>query len=342
MNIKMTAPRTRSFSFYRLPRASSNTTAEILHGLRLPQKTIDPKFFYDAHGSQLYEKITKTFDYYVTRAEEEILRRYMPAIAAAVGTDAVVIEPGAGSCRKIEYLLDGLRPSLYVPIDISATTLESACSRLMTRYEWLPCFGIGADFDQLDRIDDLLPKQRRIVFFPGSTIGNFEPENAARFLRRLRKLVQPDGGLLIGVDNVKDVDVLERAYDDRGGITAAFNKNMLNHINRIAPANFDTDAFEHRAVWNSEKSRIEMHLVSRADQVVEVADRTLHLKAGETLHTENSYKYTRASFRALAAEAGFQCAKIWHDQRDYFTLYYFQCDPHTLIGEHRRAISSFH
>lgn len=333
MNSKVMASNPRSFSFYCLPQSRSHVVAEILQGLRQPQKMINPKFFYDARGSQLYEFITKTFDYYVTRTENEILRRYSPAIAATVGTDALIIEPGSGNCKKIEYLLEALRPSLYVPVDISVNTLEAACARLSARYDWLACFGIAADIEQFDEITELLPNKRRVVFFPGSTIGNLDPEKAMRLLRRLRKLVQLDGGVLIGVDNVKDAAVLERAYNDRGGFTAAFNKNVLFHINRTANANFSAAAFEHRAIFNAEKSRVEMHLVSLYEQNAKVAGETFHFREGETIHTESSYKYTRPVFNALAAEAGLHCVQTWHDERDYFSLYYFECDPRTVIGE---------
>jgi L-histidine Nalpha-methyltransferase len=335
MNSKITVPRSRSFSFYRLPQPRADFVAEILAGLNKSQKTIDPKFFYDFHGSQLYEKITRTFDYYVTRAENEILRRYASAITNIVGTDAVIIEPGSGSCKKVEYLIEALHPSLYVPIDISVGMLETACSRLASRYDWLSCFGIAGDINQFGPIANLLPsEQRRVVFFPGSTIGNFEPERAGQLLQNLRKLVQLRGGLLIGVDNIKEPEILERAYNDGGGITAVFNKNVLIHINRIAHAEFSPATFEHRAYFNREHSRIEMHLVSRCDQIVKVAGEAISFKQGETIHTENSYKYSRAAFRALAAEAGLHCVKTWHDQHDYFTLYYFSCDPNTVINEY--------
>ncbi|HEY3698598.1 MAG TPA: L-histidine N(alpha)-methyltransferase [Spongiibacteraceae bacterium] len=334
MNSSIVLQRNQPFSFYRFPLARSNATAEILAGLRKPQKIIDPKFFYDQRGSQLYEKITQTSDYYVTRAENEILRRYAPAIAATVGIDAIVIEPGSGNCRKIEYLLPALRPRLYVPVDISETPLQSACARLHARYDWLECIGIAADYSQFDRIAELLPTARRVAFFPGSSIGNFCPEAAVNFLRRLRDLVDLEGGVLIGVDNVKDESILNRAYNDRPGVTAAFNKNVLRHINRLADADFVPEAFDHLAFFNRDKARIEMHLVSRVDQIVTIAGEAIKIAAGEKIHTENSYKYTRPSFIALATEAGLRCQQTWHDQQDYFTLYYLICDPDTVISEY--------
>ncbi len=333
MNSNLMVPSARSFSMYRFPQTRASSVAEILRGLRRPQKMLDPKLFYDARGSRLYEKITKTFDYYVTRTENEILRRHVTSIASVVGGDAVLIEPGSGNCKKVEYLLEALHPSLYVPIDISVGVLEAACSRLASRYEWLSCFGIAADLSQFVNLADLLPDQRRIVFFPGSTIGNYNPEEAVRFLRIIRRLVQLEGGVLIGVDNVKNTEVLEPAYNDGGGFTAAFNKNALVHINRIAGADFNPETFAHRAFFNSDQSRVEMHLVSRLAQTVKVGGEVFNFAAGETIHTENSYKYTRPAFRALAAEAGLNCVKTWHDERDYFTLYYFTCDPHTVMSE---------
>ncbi len=325
-------PRTREFDFYHIPQPRSDVFAEILSGLSAPQKTIDPKFFYDTRGSQLYEKITQTEDYYLTRAENEILRRSNLSIAALIGRRAAIVEPGAGNCSKIEYLLDALRPDVYVPVDVASVTLESACARLVENYLWLDCVGVVADFNQLDYVTELLPNRQKIAFFPGSTLGNMEPDVALLFLRRLRALVGREGGILIGLDNVKDEAVLNRAYNDSEGVTAAFNKNVLQRLNRIAGADFEPEYFSHRAFFNARESRIEMHLVSLHNQRVQIGEHVIALREGETIHTENSYKYTRESFCHLADQAGLQCVRTWHDQRDYFTLYYLVPSLEKLIA----------
>lgn len=319
------------YDFYHIPQPQNNLVAEIVHGLSQPKKTINPKFFYDLRGSMLYEKITQTDDYYLTRAETEILIKQRLSIAALVGRHTAIIEPGAGNCRKIEILMDELRPDVYVPMDVSSAVLDTACARLTENYLWLDCIGVVADFNQLEYIAELLPSRRKVAFFPGSTLGNLEPLSAIQFLEQLRSIVGAKGGILIGVDNVKDEAVLNRAYNDSQGITAAFNKNVLSRLNRIAGGNFHPENFSHYAFFNKNLSRIEMHLVSAVDQLVKIGGTTVSFTRGETIHTENSYKYSKASFTALAADAGLQCIKTWTDSQNRFTLYYLAEDHDSKI-----------
>lgn len=320
MNMLGTLP-VKEYDFFTFSNPKNNEVKDILHGLGLPQKKIDPKYFYDERGSALYESITKTDDYYLTASENEILSRHALAIAAISPRNSTVIEPGAGNCRKIEFLLGALRPDVYVPVDVSRESLESACSRIAAKYVWLDCIGVVGDFNYIDNIAELTPNRHRIVFFPGSTLGNMEPAAAVQFLSKLRKIIGFEGGILIGVDNVKEKSILNLAYNDRAGITAEFNKNILLSLNATAGTNFVPENFEHKAFFNEEKSRIEMHLVSKHHQTIRLAGESIFIERGETLHTENSYKYTGAAFRQLAGKAGLRCTHTWRDKRKYFTVY---------------------
>ncbi len=312
----------KEYDFFTFSSQQDNPVRDVLSGLMQPQKRIDPRFFYDACGSALYEKITRTDDYYVTATENEILRSHALAIATIAPRHATIIEPGAGNCRKIEYLLGALRPDIYMPVDVSSAELESACARLAAKYVWLDCVGVMGDFHHIETIAELLPSRCRVVFFPGSTLGNMEPSAAVQFLIRLKRITGFEGSVLIGIDNVKDEEILNRAYNDRDGITVEFNKNILSSVNNAAGTNFDPENFEHRAFFNTQKSRIEMHLVSRCHQSVTLGEERIFIDRGETIHTENSYKYTETAFRALASKAGLRCTHAWKDQRNYFTLYH--------------------
>lgn len=323
MNTLETLP-LKEYDFFTFSEHKNNIEQEVLSSLSLPQKKLDPKFFYNDRGSHLYEEITKTTDYYPTATENEILRTHALAIAAVAPRKATVIEPGAGSCRKIEYLLGALRPDVYMPIDVSSTALEAACARLAAKYVWLDCVGVVGDFNHIESIAELLPKRRSLVFFPGSTIGNMEPSAAVQFLSKLRKIIGNDGGILIGADTVKDEKVLNLAYNDRQGITAEFNKNILLSLNESIGTEFSPENFEHRAFFNKYQSRIEMHLESKYNQMVWVAGEPIFFERGETIHTENSYKYTEELFCKVAAKAGLRCANTWTDQRRYFSLYYLR------------------
>jgi dimethylhistidine N-methyltransferase len=317
-------PAPENVAFHDLHPALGDSRAEALAGLRAAQKRVDPKHFYDAHGSRLFEAITRLPEYYPTRTETAILRREARAIAGKCGTGSVLIEPGSGNCEKVQLLLDALRPAAYVPLDISAAFLCDAAAALGEAFPWLPVRAICADFNAAPELDAYLPPGRRLIFYPGSTIGNLEPPVAQDFLRRLAGWVGEDGGALIGVDLHKDAATLERAYNDSAGVTAAFNLNALNSLNRLLEADFDPAAFSHRAFYNAERQRIEMHLVSHRDQVVHCAGEPVAFAEGETLHTENSYKYTIDGFAHLAAGAGLAVREHWVDPDRLFSVHYLE------------------
>lgn len=297
---------------------------ELLTGLRCRPRRIAPKFFYDQQGSRLFDAITLQPEYYPTRTERDILRRAAMDIGDCVGRDCVLIEPGSGSCEKVELLLAALAPRAYIPMDISADHLAAAAQRLAQRWPELPIYAITADYNRTLKLPPDLPSGRRLAFFPGSTLGNFEPVQAQHFLSRLRRLVGAGGGLLIGVDQDKDPALLNAAYNDAAGLTAAFNLNVLIHANRILDADFDPHRFQHRAFFNREQGRVEMHLSSRYRQRITAGDSMLEFSAGETIHTENSYKYPRQRFLQLAHAAGFTPRHCWTDDNDWFAVHYLE------------------
>ncbi|TBW55158.1 L-histidine N(alpha)-methyltransferase [Marinobacter halodurans] len=301
--------------------------AEVLDGLSQRQKTLSPKFFYDEQGSRLFESITEQPEYYPTRSERMVLRNKAGEIADHLGPDATLIEPGCGSCEKVRLLLDALQPAHYLAMDISADFLLKSAGAVAGAFPDLDVQAVCADFSQLDQLVVPDSPGRRVVFFPGSTLGNFSPSMARHFLRSVRDLVGADGGLLIGVDRHKDTDVLDAAYNDQAGVTAAFNLNALTHLNRILPADFDTDRFSHRAFYNTDARRIEMHLRSDCDQTVQCAGRPIAFREGETIHSENSYKYTFDQFDRLATAAGFQVESEWSDAQSLFSVYFCRIAP---------------
>jgi dimethylhistidine N-methyltransferase len=303
------------------PRARDKR-AEILGGLMQEQKYIDPKYFYDARGSALFEQITGLPEYYPTRTERHILQRNARAMAATCGPDCVLVEPGSGSSEKVRLLLGALKPAAYVPMDISADFLERSAIQLAEEYPWLQVHAVCTDFASLEKLPPGLPANHYVIFYPGSTLGNMRPADAVEFLRRLGRWLDRDGGILIGIDLHKSARILEAAYNDAQGITAQFNLNILNHVNTLTSANFDPDRFSHRAFYNEEKQRVEMHLVSKQDQVVHIGDTPIRFTRGETIHTENSYKYTRESFRKVAASAGFEIHSSWCDDQRLFSVHY--------------------
>ncbi len=301
---------------------AADMRADVLEGLSRPQKGIPPKYFYDQRGSALFDRICELDEYYVTRSELSILRRIGPELAAHVGPEANVLEFGSGSSVKIRTVLDALeRPYLYVGVDISREHLLAACRDLARDYPDLTVGAICADFTEPFQIPEREFGERwRIGFFPGSTIGNFEPEAAKNVLRAMRAELRPDDSLLIGVDLQKDAARLEAAYDDAEGVTAAFNLNVLTHINRELDGDIPEDAFEHLARYNPDLGRVEMHLRALRDIEFTVAGQRFAMKAGETIHTENSHKYTREGFDALAAEAGFRPLEYWTDAEGLFSV----------------------
>jgi len=297
----------------------------VLDGLAGRPRAIPPKFFYDETGSQLFDAICELPEYYPTRTEMAILEQYHDEIAQTCGRGRWLVEPGSGSCMKVRVLLDSLDPKGYVPIDISGDYLRSAAAALAAEWPELEVRACCADFT----VDATLPwalEGGRLVFFPGSSIGNYEPEEAVEVLVRLAELAGTGGGLLIGVDLKKDPATLEAAYDDRDGVTAAFNRNLLDRINRELEADFEPDAFEHQAHYDERLGRVEMHLVSRRDQTVRIEGHVFEFLAGESIHTENAYKYHVEEFAALAREAGFEQARVWTDDARRFSLQWLTRD----------------
>ena len=295
----------------------------LLAGLSATSKQIPSKYFYDAEGSALFERICALPEYYVTRTELALLARHAGEFAALMGPEVELVEFGAGSGRKVRLLLNAMvRPRAYLPIDISSEFLAASAARLEEDYPALIVKPVVADFSRPFALPALTNgARRRIGFFPGSTIGNFEPEAALRFLRNAARLLE-GGGLLVGVDLVKDPAVLHSAYNDTAGITAEFNKNLLTRANRELGADFDLSRFYHWACYNPVRQRIEMYLVSAARQNVRIAGHVVSFAEGEAVHTENSHKYTVDGFRTLAAEAGFTPRAVWCDPARLFSLHW--------------------
>lgn len=302
--------------------ARSDIRAELLAGLKLQQKQINPKYFYDARGSELFEQITQLPEYYLTRTERAILRQYATKIAGFCGSDCVLIEPGSGSSEKVRLILDTLRPVAYVPLDISTQFLYESAMKLGGEFPWLNIHAKCLDFAEQWVSHTELPAGRRVVFYPGSTIGNLDPDDARAFLSGLREWINDDGGLLVGVDLHKSEKRLNAAYNDAQGVTAEFNLNILNSINTLTGANFDCQGFSHRAFYNQELRRIEMHLVSKQSQAIDINGNSIEFEKGETLHTESSYKYSLESFTALSNAAGFTLRQNWFDEEKLFGVHY--------------------
>lgn len=294
----------------------------VLAGLARFPKSIPPKFFYDERGSRLFDAICELPEYYPTRTETGILRRIAGEIAALAGGDCLLVELGSGASRKVRLLLEALRPAAYLGIDISRDFLLASTRRLARDYPWLRVHAACADFSQPLRLDHCPTQPRRLGFFPGSSIGNFEPAEAEALLRRLQELLGPDGALLIGVDLKKDQALLHAAYNDRQGVTAAFNLNLLRRIRAELDADLDPNGFAHRAFYNPGPGRIEMHLESRRAQRLRIDGQVFTFQAGETIHTENSYKYSVAEFQALARRAGYRPERVWTDPRGLFSVHW--------------------
>jgi L-histidine Nalpha-methyltransferase len=302
--------------------APSAFARDVIEGLSTPQKYLLAKHFYDAEGSRLFEEITALPEYYPTRTELGILRAHAAAIVGPVRPGTALVEFGSGATTKVRVLL-GAVPQIaaYVPVDISVEFLNGEAARLKRDFPRLEVLPVAADFTGLFDLPGKVRARPLVGFFPGSTIGNFEPPAAAAFLRRAAGILGPSGTLIVGVDLVKDSAVLDAAYDDAAGVTARFNLNILARINRELDGDFDLDAFSHRAFFDREHSRIEMHLVSRGDQQVRVAGHAFAFRADETIHTENSYKYTREGFIALARDAGWTSRAVFTDAKDYFSVH---------------------
>lgn len=296
---------------------------DVLGGLSGTPKSIPSKYFYDERGSQLFDAITKTAEYYPTRTELAIMEASVRELADQIGTGAILVEYGSGSSLKTRALLDAVDLAAYVPIDISGEHLLSTAATLRQAYPGLHVAPVVADYTGEFELPALPPASKRVVYFPGSTIGNFDRAQASSFLQHAAEVAGPGGGLLIGIDLVKDRATLEAAYDDAAGVTSAFNLNLLDRINRELDGSFDRDAFRHYAVWNEAERRIETYLVSQREQDATVSGITFHFDDGEAIHTENSHKYTVEGFAASAAEAGFALRHAWTDPDDLFAVLYF-------------------
>lgn len=307
------------------PPATSDLLSDVISGLSSDPRTLPCKYFYDERGAALFQKICELPEYYVTRTEIDILGRYRAEIASQLGPNIELIGLGTGAGTKTRSLIAALEsPAVYVPIDISEKQLRKSSMLFQKIFPHLEILPVCADY--LQPVILPLPRHkaaRNVVYFPGSTIGNFEPNEALEFLRRVANVSGPGGGLLIGVDLQKDQNVIEAAYNDKAGVSAQFNLNLLAHINRETGANFDLSRWQHRAIYNSEAGRIEMYLISATDQTVRIQDRQFHFRAGEKILTEHSYKHTPEGFIALAGQAGFDFVKLWTDDARLFGVFYF-------------------
>ena len=307
------------------PAANTGTLRrDVLDGLKSSPKTLPCKYFYDERGSELFTAITECPEYYLTRVEHSIMVEAVDEMADALGPECVVLEFGSGNSRKTEMLLDALvRPVGYVPIDISFEYLMAAASRLGKRFPDLEILPLCSDYTRAHGLPSTSrPPRRRVVFFPGSTIGNFDRLAATEFLRRIAGTVGRDGGLLIGVDLQKDPCILEAAYNDSQGVTAAFNRNLLVRINRCLDGDLDLDNFEHRAIYNAAQGRVEMYLVSREAGRSRVAGERIRFEKGEAVCTEHSNKYTLEGFSEMAREAGLEVERVWLDDAAMFSVQY--------------------
>ena len=301
--------------------AAVNFRKDVLEGLARPQKSLPPKYFYDAAGSQLFEKICRLREYYPTRLELAITKENLRDIARFAGKRCALLEYGSGESLKTRLLIGALEPSVYMPVDISADALRAALKRLAREFPKLGIVAIAADFSHPLSIPAYRGKARRVVYFPGSTIGNLRCDEAQAFLRMTRGQVGANGAMLVGVDLKKDPNVLHAAYNDAKGVTAAFNLNLLARINRELGGDFDARRFAHYAFYNPMAGRIEMHLVAREAHAVNIGNYRFAFYRGESIHTENSYKYSVQEFEALADNAGFKSTKLWTDARRWFGVF---------------------
>ena len=298
--------------------------AHVRAGFRAPQKWLSPMYLYDQRGSELFEAICELPEYYPTRTETAILQAHSSEIAEAVGPQALVMEPGSGSGSKTRMLLEMLDdPVAFVPVEISRDYLEESVPKLQTAFPQLEILGVHGDFrESFDIPASRRPARRRLIFFPGSTIGNFMEDEAVHLLDQLRRQAGPNGAMLIGVDLRKDPGILERAYDDARGVTAAFNLNLLERMNRELGTDFDPSRFRHQALWNEADSRIEMHLVSQCPQTVHLDELTIPFQTGESILSECSHKFSEAGFARMAERAGWRVARTWSDAQAWFSLQY--------------------
>ena len=315
-----------AFAFHDLAPGEESFRDAVFAGLGQQAKALPCKFFYDSQGSALFEQICELPEYYLTRTEIAILEDCAGAIARHIGAGCRLVELGSGASRKVRILLEALdAPAAYVPVDISRDLLRAAAASLAADFPALPVVAVCADYTRPVALPPLPGAAgKRVGFFPGSTIGNFEPDAVVRFLRNCAELLGPQGEMLIGVDLKKDARILDAAYNDSAGINALFNLNLLARINRELGGDLRVDKFEHVAFFNADAGRMELYLKSLADQSATIAGRRFDFVAGELIHTENSYKYAIPEFHALAARAGFLAVDTWTDRNALFSVHYFR------------------
>ena len=315
---------TRSrIAFHDLQPDAGSFLEEVLAGLSGAQKALSPKYFYDARGCELFDAICGLAEYYPTRTEMAMMQECAPEMAMRLGPDCVLIEYGSGTSRKTRVLIAELEPRAYMPVDIAGGQIKVSAMELAAAFPRLKIIAVCADYSRLLTLPeiDTVGARRRVIYFPGSTIGNFTAPEARLFLQNARALAGAEGAMLVGVDLKKDSALLHAAYNDAQGITAEFNLNLLARINRELGANFDLSAFRHRAFYNAGAGRIEMHLESLRTQRVTLGGRSFDFRSGETIHTENSYKYSVGEFQQLARSAGFEPAACWTDPRQWFAVH---------------------
>ena len=311
--------------FYDFNSEIQDQKQEIISGLRTVQKTISAKYFYDEVGSKLFEEITNLPEYYPTRTEINLLKEYDQEILQRAGQQSILIEYGSGASTKIQLLLDALKPSAYVPMDISKDFLFDCAVKLRNQFPWLEIHATCLDYHQPATLPACLSEGiNKVAFFPGSSLGNFAPQEALDFLKGVRATVGDSGSFLIGVDLVKDTKILNAAYNDAQGITAKFNLNILNHLNFLGNGSFNANNFSHYAFFNEEKSRIEMHLISNIDQVVTIFGEQFIFKKNEHIVTEYSYKFVPEKFTEFAASADFDTKQVWSDNSENFALFWLE------------------
>ncbi len=303
--------------------ASPDSAAEIIAGVAAPAASIEPKYFYDALGCRLFQAICELPEYYVTRTEAAVFEAHRTAIAKAAGTQHQLVDLGAGDCQKAACWFPALDPCRYIAVDVARGIVESALAEFAAEMPGTDFIGLIDDFSSTLNLEGIFGPEPVTFFYPGSSIGNFTPAEAVHFMEQTRRYCATAGsGLLIGVDLVKDHEVLRRAYDDATGVTAAFNKNVLNHVNKLAGTNFDAGMFDHIGLFNPDHSRIEMHLEAREAHTVSLGATTRAFAKGERIHTENSYKYTPDAFRALLSRAGFGKVEHWTDEKGWFGVFF--------------------
>ena len=306
--------------FYDAHPGTDDLRREVITGLSASPKAIPPKFFYDKRGSELFDAICELPEYYQTRTEMNILRSCVAELVEHIGPDCLLIELGSGASKKVRLLLEELRPSSYLGVDISREFLLNSTQLLASDYPWLDVHAACIDFSHTLDIPQCDTFDHRVTFFPGSSIGNFDPEDAENLLTRVAEMMEHNGHLLIGVDLKKDLEILNAAYNDAAGVTAEFNLNLLNRIRDELNSDINPDSFDHLAFYNAERGRIEMHLVSKHPQCVRIENNIVEFARGESIHTENSYKYTVDEFADLAANAGFCQQQVWTDTAGLFSV----------------------